>query len=347
MSQVNAEVDGYWKYNSDTSGINYPLPSGSGTTFADLQYGDPTLYNLITFFKQILQSNLLPRFAQDMLANGMNHANIPNYVDGAAVAESIIHMPYPDMLKVTGYHFPLLMVNEIAQHSAQITSVKPGVERVFEVALIMPPMEATLANIWNVHRSIIAKAWMAYGQQGYDPKVSTTNAWKTAGLSFGTMGSVSFLPFLGKSDNNEAVFPAVKLTLSLYERNQLALPQNYPNGDITSVYIQENLNDGYSPFNPLLNVADGYVYPQVTVTGSNPNSGSVAGYKMTYLTGTGFTSQIRQVSLCGIPVQSFTIKTPILMLVISNPGTNTGIGNVVLTDLNGNQYTLTNGYTYT
>jgi hypothetical protein len=342
--------DGYWSFNN---GETYPLPDYSADSTPSLILGDQTLYTVANFFRNITNSNLQPRFSEDMSNAGIKNANIPTYVDNTAVAQVVTYPLYPNILTTSQFKFPLMSVSQTGMQSVMFTSVKTSVKRDFAVTWVLPPMTAPQLNVLQAHLSIAAKSWMAYGSIGYDPKLSTTSAWNQAGIAFGELGKVSMMPFKGNKpvENGwqEVMFPAITLNLSLWEVNQLGLPINYPIilGDIG---IQLNVADGYNINNPLNNFIDGYVYPNLTLTSISPNSGSIQGDTLCFITGQGFNAaNTYTVSVNGAVGKSVLVRSPVMLQFITNQSINaaTGTGNLVVSDNLGNTATLTNGWTYT
>ena len=194
------------------------------------------------------------------------------------------------------------------------------------------------------------KVWTGFGQQGYDPKVNTNSVWVTCNVAYGYLNSVSYDHFYGfDRAGEEADFPAIQFRLSLVERQQLPVPQNYPT-PFSGATIQLNLVDGYNPANPIDNFIDGYVFPSITLTGTSVSSGTINGGTWLYLYGTGFDQKLSQIIINGAPAAAFAAQSPSSLLVITNPGvfgTQNQLGNIVVTDLQGHTYTLLDSWTYT
>ncbi len=343
---VQSSPGAIWTFNSD--GEFYPLPSYTSNPTPSLELGDVTLYTISSFFQQILNSNLLPRFANDMLNCGIKNEKLPSYHDGYAVGKVYPYALYPDILKTTEIQFPALCVYQTNATPVQFTTVKIGMKRDFIISWIMPPMTAQQEFVFMTHQSIAAKAIIGFGSVGYDPKVSTVSAWQSIGLAGGEFGKISLLPFQGMNhDGNKAKFPAISVPFSVWEINQLGLPQN-TNGNFESVYLEVDLGDGYNINNPLPNIADGYIIPNLSITSFTPTSGSVQGDTQVFITGNGFnpTGQYT-VSFNGAIAKTPFVRSNQLMQVITNPsiGGATGSGNILIQDNLGNSYEIS-GWSY-
>lgn len=343
-TQNNADIDAIWSWNANDTA--YPLPSSVDNPNPALLLGDLTLYTVGNFSRQILNSNLLPRFAQDMLAAGVNNANLSTYVDGTAVAQVVTYPLYPQILTQASYKFPLLSVCQTGMQSNQLTLVKTSIKRDFSISWILPPMDGPQLNRFQPYLSIAAKALQGFLSQGYDPKISTINNWKTAGVSYGTVGDVSLKPFIGRDkDGRDIVFPTLTISLSLIERNQLGLTQNYPN-NFTSATLQLDLVDGYNPANPIINFIDGYITPNITVSNVSPNAGTIQGGTLITLTGTGFNILTKQITVCGAPTRGFQVISLTQIQFITSPGIAVGVGDIVFTDNQNNTTVIPGVFTY-
>lgn len=350
-------MDGYFSFDSS---VIYPLPASTSST-AILQAADPTIYAVATFFKQILNTNLEPVFSQAALANNLNHANLDNWVDNVAVAQTITFPLDKTLLTTIDFKFPLLNIYEEDAKFDQLTLTNSAIRRNLIVQWILPPLTAKQYNNIYPFFQLAAKAVLGYGQQGYDPKVNPNgpSIWKTAGLSFGFMYGYKlkklagiFKAFSVQDQRIQAYFPSIEFKLSFEEKNQLPVLQNF-NTKFTEVILTENLVDGYNPANPINNFIDGYIFPDISLTSCTPGSGTINGQTLLVIEGTGFNAakfkSPLQLTICGSPVIKLVVKSPTVIQAITNPGINgtSGTpGDIVLTDNDGNVATLTNGYTY-
>lgn len=346
-------MDGYFSFNSQV------LPAASLTADATpvIKLVDPLLYNLATFFAQLLNTNLQPRFSNEAQHTGLNHASLDNWVDGYAVAQ-ITDFPLNNLtLKDTDFKFPLLNVICEEEHSTDLTLTNRGVVRQFCISWVLPPLTVRQYNRLYQFFGEATKIWTGYGRQGYDPKVNSNSVWKACNVAFGHLGQVEYGNFYGfTKEGKEADFPAIQIRCSFAEREQEPVIQNYPT-TISNVFIEvDGYDDGYNIANPLSNFVDGYVYPNATITSISPPSGSIGGNTLVSISGTGFSSNIfqknSQITIAGVQVRGFVVKSPTIILARTNPGIgfpggSAYTGSVVLTDNQGNSTTLTNSYTYT
>jgi IPT/TIG domain len=342
-------TDGYFGFDS----VVYPLPSLTDNPTPILPLGDPVYYQVCAFFSQLLNTNLMPRFANEAMACGMTHATFQNWVDNIVVAQTVAFPLTPDLLKTTDFKFPLLAVHTERTFLRQWTLTDVVTQRDLVVSWILPPLSVGQYNRLYEFFGMAEKTWVAYGPQGYDPKVDPEgpSVWQISNLSFGALREVAYLPYLGMDMKvgKDANFPSIQLKMSLVERNQRPIPQNFEpfTGIVT---LQENLVDGYNPANPIDNFVDGYIYPNITLVSCLPASGSVQGNTQLVLQGTGFEPQkISLVTVCGAPAIGINVLSQTLMMVTTTPsvGGLPGTGNVVVYDQSNNAYTLVNGFTYT
>lgn len=342
-------TDGYFGFSSAV----YPLESLTADPTPVIKIGDPVLYAVASAFAQFLNTNLAPRFFNEAAACRMTHANLDNWVDNTVVAQIIDYPLDPQALRVTNYKFPLMSVYVEEEHFHQYTLVYNSVRRDIVIAWILPPMAPEQMNRMYEFFGIASKTWLAYGPQGYDPKVTPSGPsfWTNCNLSFGMMNGVKYLPYLGlNKDKTNAYFPSIQMRISFVERNQYPVPQNYETFTGIST-LQENLVDGYNPANPIVDFIDGYIQPDITLTSCTPNTGSVQGNTLVVIQGTGFDvaklNVVNPLVICGAPVAQLVVRSPTVIMAVTNPSPGVGVGNIVLTDFQGNTYTLGNGFTYT
>jgi hypothetical protein len=157
------------------------------------------------------------------------------------------------------------------------------------------------------------------------------------------MDGVSYLPYEGFGAKNEQVyFPSMQFKFSITERNRIVW-SNYET--LTGMTVSASQVDGYvvSP----IDFADGYVYVQPSLDTILPNSGSISGDTWCELSGSAFTSlSIQSITICNIPVISFDVKSDKLIVLQTGATFLKGQGDVVITDVSGNTYVITNGYNY-
>ena len=346
-------MDSLFQFNA---GYTLPAPSLTADPTPIVQLIDPTIYYLTTFFAQLLNTNLMPRFQNEATECGLTHANIDNWVDGVGVAQKTAFPLHKLTLQGNDFKFPMLNVVIENEEPHQLTLTNVSVKRDICISWVLPPLTVRQYNRLYYFLSLVSKIFTGYGQQGYDPKVNPEgpSIWTTAGISFGTLNSVKFGHFKGldREGKMPVDFPSIQYRLSFWERNQSPVPQNFI--DFTNVaMLVENLYDGYNISNPILNFVDGYINPNITLTSCTPNGGTVQGYTMLQINGTGFTPgkiQIpSQLTICGAPAAQVIVQSETVLMALTNPavGGTAITGDIVLTDLQGNQYILSNGFTYT
>jgi hypothetical protein len=347
-------TDGYFSYYTQATG-SYIWPATGGIAYPQqtLQISDPTINAIAAFFSQILQSNLLPRFANECSACGLLHSNLDSFVDGVAVAQTIVFPLNKDLLKIDAFRFPLLAIQPVSETYHNFSLTKLVTERMFNVSWILPPLTPLQYNRLYPFFGMASKALLAFGSQGYDPKVSNISIWQEIGVSFGFMDSVSYEPYNGLNKQGSSVFfPTIELEMSFVERNQDPVIVNFSD-DFTEVdLLQIDLHDGYNQAAPITNFIDGYVFPNITIDSCSPATGTVQGNTLVLIKGAGFDpAKVAGVSLDNSPAKQFVVKGPNLIMAISNPSPNfpiyTGsIGPITITDTLNNQYSLPSGFAY-
>jgi hypothetical protein len=349
-------MDGYYSFDAGTI---FPVESNVVDPSPILQLSDPVLYQICVFFTQLLNTNLQPRFSQEALACGVTHANVDNWVDGVAVAQTIDFPIRENLAAATDFKFPLLSIFTEQEEYHQMTLTNVSTKRDFVLHWVFPPLISKQYNHLYHFLQLASKTILGYGQQGFDPKVNPQgpSAWQTAGLSFGTFQGAKYTHLDGivakkGIAGTHGKFPALEMRFSFWERCQLPVPQNFET--FTDVYLQENLVDGYNPANPIDNFIDGYIAPDITMTSVVPSSGTIQGGTLLFIYGTGFLANklqdASQLTICGSPAQTVQMRQPNVMMAITNPGvagTAGQVGDIIFTDLQGNQYTLPNSYSFT
>lgn len=333
-----------------------PAPSLLDNSIAVIKLTDPVLYTLAIFFGELLQTNLMQRFSEEAVHCGLTHTALDNFLDGYAVAQ-ITSFPLHNLtLKENDFKFPMLNVVCESEEPHQQTLTNSALIRHFCVSWVLPPLTARQYNRLYHFLGVASKVFLAYGQQGYDPKGSvfnrTNNAWGSCNVAFGTLDDVSYEHFYGFDKAGQEVdFPAVQFRLSLFEQNQLPVPQNYPIPFNSISMLRLNLIDGYAPGDPINDFIDGYVFPNLLISSCSPSSGSIVGGTILSITGTGFDKvklqNASQLTICGIPASNVSILSPTLMKAVTSPTMNVKLGNLVFTDLAGVSASLTNAYAYT
>ena len=341
-------TDALWGYDA----AGFPLPSLVANSTSVLELADPAIFELCWFFQAILNANLLPRFSDEAKFCGVTHANLDNWVDGYAVGQVIAFPLNQLLLKTTDFKFPLLSVYPEKDEYHSISSMKTGKKRDIVVVWVLPPLTPFQYNRLYPFFGVASNTFEVYGQQGLDPKVNPTRSvWNIAGISFGCLVDCQYKPYMGlDKGGSSAVFPAIQMRLSFFERNQV-VNQNYP--ILENIFIEGDLYDGYSISNPILNFADGYATTTMTMTSASPAVGSIQGGTWITIKGTGFsptlTQQASQITVCGAVVNHFAILAPTVLRVITSPSIDgaIGIGDIVITDNQDNVVTLHNSFTYT
>lgn len=333
---------------SQIGNVVFPLPSIGSNPTPIIQLADPVEYQICSFFSQLLNTNLLPRFSDEAAACGLTHANLQNWIDGYAVAQTVAFPLYPAILKSTDFKFPLMAVHPVGSDPIQVTLTDSAIQRTLVISWVFPPLSPVQMNKMYHFLGDAEKVWMLYGQQGYDPKVNSNSIWQTAGLSFGALLEIDYEPYLGLNQKDEDnYFPSIQFTIQVVEKNIRPVPQNFTT--FNNLNLQLNVVDGYNIASPIVNFIDGYITPDISITSCTPNTGSVNGGTLVYVHGNGFSAdkikRADQLTFNGSPAKQITVLTPTLMLALTNPNV-AGTGNVVFTDLQGNTYQLTNGFTF-
>lgn len=345
-------TDGYLQFNSQV----WPLPSNLVNPAPIIQLANPVMYQICSFFQQILNTNLMPRWAQECAACGMTHNFLDAFIDGYPVAQTV-SFPVEDLLaEANEFKFPLLSIHALGTSSQQWTLTNTAVRTEYKLCWVLPPMTDLQYNRLYDFMHYAEEVLVGYGAQGYDPKVNTNSVWEACNVSFGSFYGTERVFYEGVIRGRATAssrFPVLEFFFSFQERNQQPVRQNYQNGFVSPVGIQLNLVDPENPANPLDNFIDGYVYPNITVVSCSPSSGTINGNTMLLIQGTGFSTEViqsaNQILICGAPAKAVTVKSPTAMLVITSPGINGTagqIGDVVILDQNGNAYTLPDAYTY-
>src|SRR5208282_821805 len=215
----------YTYYNTVATGAIYTYPPTGTIQFPQqsLQILDPTINAIATFFKQILTTNLLPRFANECAACGMTNANLDAFVDGVAVAQTLVFPVNEQLMELDEFRFPLLAIQPVDEQYVALTLTNVATKRTFSVSWILPPLTPFQYNRLYPFFSLASKTLLAYGTQGYDPKTNPIgpSIWQQIGITFGFMEGVSYEPYKWTRTKRRgevpATFPCFELGISFFE----------------------------------------------------------------------------------------------------------------------------------
>jgi IPT/TIG domain len=325
-------MDGYnFQWNSTV----FPNPPGS----------DVITQTILRFFQNIIQINYGAQFAADAAACGLLNAQNSIVIDGN-VCPSALGFPIAPTLKSTEYKFPLLTAYRMSREYDQFTTMKLTIKSEYVVNFILPPLTPDQYNYMYKYLSYAADIIVHRSWEGSDPNYNDgEHIWKTANIAYALFNKDEHGSFF----DNQTEFPSIRMHLSIMEQAQ-DVRSNY--NDLTNAFIQTDNVDGYNPSSPVLNVADGYANPNLSILSLNTSSGSVLGGTVVVIIGSAFANVISSqvsssnVTFNGAPVARLLVKTSEAIVVITGPGAATGTGNVVITDRFGNTTTLNDGWTY-
>lgn len=330
------------KFSFDSA--TFPLATGTGNTV--LADADPVSFKILQYFRGILQANLGARWVQEAAAAGLTHANLQNIIDGYVVADAICYPP-GSTLKQTDYKFPLLSVYRNRENYAQMSTHHIVTESDFSIVWTLPPLNSPAQrNRIYPFLSAVSKTILFYAFSGSDPKYNNGElVWQEAGFAFALVEKAEIGSFLGQDGQTE--FPSIKINFKVFEKNQF-VPDDYEALTGFDGYIDEV--DGYNVNNPVTNFITFNTNPNFTVSSFSPSTGSIAGNTLVVIQGSGFEeagfSQQSQISIAGLAVQNWLVKSDTVMIAITSYADAPTAGPIVLTDKNGNTATSMQNFTY-
>jgi hypothetical protein len=320
----------------------FPLTAG-----ATLATADTPTNTILRYYSNIIQANLGAAFAADAAQCNFLHASLNYIVDGSMVAQAV-SFPVSSTLKITDYKFPLLSVYRTKRDFVQHSSLKVMIESQYDVCFILPPLTTRQFNFLYKYLELVSDVLVTRTWQGFDPLYNSgEQVWKSANIAYAEMHNDQYGSFLGADGSTE--FPSIKLNIKMMEETQNVLSDF---NSLNKVSIEVDLYDGYNLSNPVKNITDGYVNPNLGISSLSVSSGSIAGGTLVTILGAGFQNINSSLTpsfaatFNNVPVNSLIVKDTNTMLVKTGAASQTGIGNVILTDILGNSINLVDGWTY-
>lgn len=323
--------------------VTFPLPligSGLGGTGASLlRDADPPLFYLLEFYKKILETHLEDRFLEEVAAAGCTHIT-------SMVAETLPLNP-EQFLDEEHIRFPLLAAYRKSSKTVQLAQ-RPLVEDDFEVAYVLPPLQAGEAErLYPIMKAVFG-VFLNRTMQGADPSYTPTggsagdSVWNIAGVVRAEVKSATF----GSYAATEGVyFPCVLVQLELQEKSkELVTEFQVLTGTSTTVSLVDPAQQTEIDF---LEVRH-YATPTVTIV--SPNSGTKEGGSLVTITGTNFIPGTTPTVLFGnFKADSVVVvnSTTIQCLAPPHDAFPTFLADVSVTNIDGQTATLPAAYTYT
>lgn len=325
---------------------NLLFPPSTSVVSSELQELDYVSYKLLDYYTTIINANFGPRYNTVMQALGLTQSKLDFLQDGYVVAQSIAFPITANLLKQTNLKYPLLSLWREDENWLAWTTDYVLVESNFVLTLTLPPLTAPQYNRLYPFLAAVNKKILLATFLGSDALYNNNElVMKEIGLSFIKSQGSKYGSILSTDKNNATVyFPSLQVKMSVYERNKYVSANGEP---LAGFDIDGQFVDGYAA-NIIDNFVDGYVDTnQAIISSISPNSGSINGQTLTFINGFSFTGfKIFSITLNGIPVANWNVKSDNLILVISGPTLDAGTGDVVITDTQGRTTTLTSGWTY-
>jgi hypothetical protein len=336
-------TDGYfWSFNYAI----YPL--GLPVIDPILSYNDPVTAVLSQYFIAVLGNYLNASFAEEIQRAGLlgntDYLNANGYVIGTWVTNPL----NPSLLTTANYKFPLVSLYREKENYEQFTLVKEGVRSYYVLSYVLPPLTAPQYNRLYSFLSVISKTILRFGFRGNDPLyLSGAPVFVSAGMTFEIWTGATYEPIVAMEPKTgqSLFFPKIDIRFNVFEREK-AVNSNFE--PLTDIFVEVDLvDDGYAA-QPVLNFADGYVEPNITIAGFSPATGSINGNTPIAISGTGFDSNIVfQVLVAGVPA-TLGRSQPNLLIVFTGPviGSPPPPGPITVIDTSGNLYVSSGNYTY-
>jgi hypothetical protein len=315
-----------------------PQPTSSNNELYDL---DIVTYRLLAYYQGVLQANFISRWQAVTQALQLTSANVNYLVDGYVVPQAIAY-PVTSTLLSTDYKFPLLSCYRKDEKWTQQSIQWINVESNYLITLVMPPLtNPQLARLYHF-LAAFSKCILKSTFFQSDPLYNNGElVFAEADSSFILAKGAEYGSLLGQ--DGKTYFPSLQVHVTVAERTNF-VSSNY--SEFTGFDITDSLIDGYQPGNPISPFSQATLNPNITITSITPNTSPLSGNQVCLLQGAGFTSNIVAISLAGVPVTKFIVKSPQTILAISAGSPAITNGDVTVTDNRGNIYTLTGAFSY-
>lgn len=323
--------------------VQFPLPVGDGIGGVGaslLRDADPALFYLLEFYAAVIRRHVGGRLLAEVAAGSIEQIT-------KAVAETLPLNP-EHFLVENQLNFPLLAAYRKGSKFQDIGGQKHSVDEL-DVSYVLPPLQAGEAERLLPILKAVASILDNRTEQGMDPLYTPTGSTAGAlvwGLAGVTSAEVKGVTYGGYSPTDELFFPAVVLHVELKERSDVAVTEFESfNGADVSLDLEDPVQE--TVITDFVQFATG---PAPTVTVASPNNGSKTGGTTVTLTGTGFVpGTTPDVTFGGLAATSVTVlsTTALQCVTPSHEAFATFIADVVVTNLDGQSYELTAGYTFT
>jgi len=320
---------GTWGHGS----VAYPLTASLTNTL--LHDADPAIDKALAYYSAVLNAYMGGRFVAAAAEQG--------YAFASAVQQTIPLEPSP-FLASTEFRFPLLACWRSSETYAEWTSAFETDTATWELSYVLPPLPSarqTLALV-PILRAV-ARIISRCTSMGADPNYNSGElVWAACGVQRARVLGVRYAGY-EPIDTNNRFFRAVNIKLEMLERDF------YPDGSFQDWDgADASVNFEAPDTTTISNVAQFSTHPAPSVTVATPNSGSRTGGTSVTLTGTNFRN-VTSVMFGSVPagnvvVASTTSLTCTAPAYLSAP---TALVDVVVTNDDGLQGTLTAGFTFT
>lgn len=314
--------------------VEFPLATGTGNTL--LRDADPALFFLLEFYAAVIATHL-----EDKL---LEYA--PAHIE-EAVAETLPLNPEPFLVEAQ-LRFPLLAAYRKKGRPEYVGSAKLWVSDL-DVVYVLPPLEAGEAmQILPILHAVVA-AIDNRTEQGMDPAHTPTggaagdHVWETAGVARAEVVDYSTGSYQATED---LYFPCVILQVRLHEKSDVLVTEFE---DFAGANVAIDLEDPVQE-TVVTDFVELYTYEAPTVTLATPNSGTKAGGTSVTLTCTGLIEGTTPtVTFGGVEATDVVVvdSTTLTCVTPEHDAFTTFIADVVVTNTDGQEGTLTAGYTFT
>lgn len=317
----------------------YPLPaSGSGIGGAGaslLRDADAPLFYVLDYYASILNRHLSTRFLAEASAAGAQQIS--------SIVAGVLPLDPTPFLTEQHIGFPLLAAYRKETRFENIGGRKHSVDEL-EVAYVLPPLQAGEAeNLMPILKAVVS-VLDNRTEQGMDPGyLSGAHVWRTAGVAGAEVKSAVYGAYAPPSED---VFPAVVLKLELKEVSDYAVTEfdSFAGGNLNI-----DLKDP-SQETVVTDFVEVDTQPAPTLTVASPNNGSKVGGTIVTLTGTNFVvgttpiiwfGNVEATNVVVLTTTSVQCRTP------AHDAFPTFIADVVMENADGQEATLTAGFTFT
>lgn len=219
--------------------VIFPLTNTSGNDL--IKDGDPLIYNLLQFYKSVINTYLGDRWLSAATAAGLTDAK--NTLITKPIMQLVPYNP-ADFLEESQYKFPLLSAARTKETFKEKTRTWYEVSCQLQILYMLPPLTASQMYQLDTFRSLVRSVLLDRLELGYDPHYNNGElVFQTAGIEQIALVKSDYIG-LENPKNIKTFFPSIMLTFDVKERRNQVV-NSFP--DLTGIDGEVDISDGYQP----------------------------------------------------------------------------------------------------